>query len=52
MKKDELSKQPMEIHMDGYEVVEKMAMPCATSARMLVPKTWIGKKVRVVRLDR
>jgi len=52
MKKGELSEQPMEIHMEGYEVVEKMAMPCGTSARVLVPKSWIGKKVRVVRLER
>lgn len=37
--------------MEGYEVVEKIAKPCATSARVLVPKSWIGKKVRVVRLE-
>ncbi len=52
MKNGELCEQPMEICMEGYEVVEKMAMPCATSARVLVPKSWIGKKVRVVRLER
>ncbi|GBE54955.1 hypothetical protein BMS3Bbin15_01119 [archaeon BMS3Bbin15] len=37
--------------MEGYEVVEKIAKPCATSARVLVPKGWIGKKVRIVRLE-
>ncbi len=52
MEKDELSEQPMEIRMEGYEVVEKIAKPCATSARVLVPKSWIGKKVRIVRLER
>ncbi len=38
--------------MNGYEVVEKVAKPCATSARILVPKSWIGKKVRAVRLEK
>ena len=43
--------KPMTISMEGYEVVEKTAKQCATSARVLVPKHWIGKLVRVVRLD-
>lgn len=49
---DEVSEQPMEIRMKGYEAVEKIAKPCATSARILVPKGWVGKKVRAVRLER
>ncbi len=54
MVKRDVSEQPMEIRMEGYEVVEKIekiAKPCATSARVLVPKGWIGKKVRIVRLE-
>ena len=51
MTKKEIAKKPMEIRMTGYEVVEKEAKKCATSARVLVPKHWIGKRVRVVRLD-
>ena len=43
--------KPMEIQMTGFEVVEKVAMPCATSARIIVPKDWIGKRVRCVRMD-
>jgi len=43
--------KPIEIRMEGYEVVEKTAKQCATSARVLVPKSWIGKRVRVVRLE-
>jgi len=52
MVKRDVSEQPMEIRMEGYEVVEKVAKRCATSARVLVPKSWIGKKVRVVRLEK
>jgi len=37
------AEKPMEIAMLGFEVVEKVAMPCVTSARILVPKDWIGK---------
>lgn len=42
---------PIELRMQGYEVVEKVAKPCATSARVLVPRHWIGKRVRAVRVD-
>jgi putative transposon-encoded protein len=49
--KKTVAEEPMEIRMTGYEVVEKMAKPCATSARILVPRGWIGKRVRAVRLD-
>ena len=46
-----VAQNPFEIQMQGYEVVEKVAKPCATSARIIVPRDWIGKRVRVVRLD-
>ena len=49
--KKTVAEEPMEIRMTGYEVIEKMAKPCATSARILVPRSWIGKRVRAVRLD-
>jgi len=46
-----LANKPAEIKMLGYEIVEKIAMPCSSSARILVPKHWIGKRVRAVRVD-
>jgi len=49
--KKSVAEKPMEIVMQGFEVVEKVAMPCATSARILVPRDWVGKRVRAVRLD-
>ena len=45
------SKKPVSMKMEGYEMVEKVAKPSGTTARVLVPKHWIGKLVRVVRLD-
>jgi len=51
MAKKRSTEKPMDIHMEGYEVVEKIAKPCATSARVLVPRSWIGKRVRIVRLE-
>lgn len=44
-------KAPMEIKMEGYEVVEKIAMPSGTTARVLVPRHWIGKRVKVIRVE-
>lgn len=49
--KGSVAEEPMEIRMLGYEVVEKVAKRCATSARILVPKDWVGKRVKAVRLD-
>lgn len=46
-----LAQRPITLTMTGYEVVEKEAKPCATSARVLVPRHWVGKRVRAVRLD-
>ena len=45
------AEKPMEIRMVGYEVIEKVVTQHATSAKVLVPKHWIGKKVRAVRID-
>ena len=41
----------MEIRMEGYEVIEKTVTQHATSAKVLVPKHWIGKRVRAVRIE-
>lgn len=49
--KRKISEKPMEIRMQGYEVVEKVVTQHATSAKVLVPRHWIGKRVRAVRLD-
>jgi putative transposon-encoded protein len=39
------------MRMEGYEIVEKVAMPSGTTARVLVPRHWIGKRVRAVKVD-
>jgi putative transposon-encoded protein len=46
-----VAEEPLELKMTGYEVVEKIAKPCATSARILVPRHWVGKRIRAVRID-
>ena len=47
------AKQPKPVHMEmeGYEMVEKIAKPSGTTARILVPRNWIGKRVRAVRVE-
>ena len=45
------AEKPMEIRMEGYEVIEKTVTQHATSAKVLVPKHWIGKRVRAVRIE-
>jgi putative transposon-encoded protein len=42
----------MQIRMEGYEAVEKVAQAGGNSARIYVPKHWQGKKVKVVLLEK
>ena len=44
-------KKPIQMHMEGYEVVEKVPEKGGNSARIYVPKSWLGKKVRVVLIE-
>lgn len=51
MSSDNVDKQPVSMEMKGYEMIEKVAKPSGTTARVLVPRHWIGKKVRIVRVE-
>jgi putative transposon-encoded protein len=44
-------KKPIKMQMEGFEVVEKVADKGGNSARLYVPKQWIGKKVRAVLIE-
>lgn len=44
--------KPIRMVMEGYEVVEKVADKGGNSARIYAPKHWVGKKVRVVLLEK
>ena len=44
-------KKPIKMKMEGYEVVEKVAVQGGNSARIYVPKHWIGKKIRAVLVE-
>ncbi len=44
-------KSMIEMKMNGFEAVEKVAQAGGNSARIYVPKNWQGKKVKVVLLE-
>jgi putative transposon-encoded protein len=44
-------KKAMKIDMEGFEVVEKIAVKGGNSSRIYVPKKWVGKKVRAVLIE-
>lgn len=44
-------KKPIQMKMEGYEVIEKKAESGGNSARIYVPKHWKGKKVRAVLIE-
>lgn len=46
-----MKKKPIQMRMDGYEVIEKVAVRGGNSSRVYVPKKWEGKKVRVVLVE-
>jgi len=41
----------MKIEMQGFEVVEKIAVKGGNSSRIYVPKKWVGKKIRAVLIE-
>ena len=41
----------IQMKMNGFEVVEKIAEKGGNSARIYVPKKWTGKKVRAVLIE-
>lgn len=49
---DKVARKPMEIKVIGYEVIEKRAEKSSTSARIYVPRSWLGKLVRAIRIER
>ena len=44
-------KRLMKIEMQGFEVVEKIAVKGGNSSRIYVPKKWEGKKVKAVLIE-
>ena len=44
-------KKTISMHMEGFEVIEKVAESSGNSGRIYVPKKWIGKRVRVVLVE-
>jgi len=44
-------KKSIKLVMEGYEVIEKLAVKGGNSARIYVPKKWEGKKVRAVLIE-
>ncbi len=44
--------EPMKIEIYGYEVITKVANAASEkSARIYLPKAWIGKQVKVVLME-
>ena len=43
--------EPDRYEIKGYEVVEKVAKPSGTTARVWIPKSWEGKRVKIVRIE-
>ena len=50
-KPEKKEKKPIQMSMEGFEVVEKRAESGGNSARIYVPKRWLGKKVRAVLIE-
>ena len=44
-------KKLIQMKMKGYEAVEKTAVKGGNSARIYVPKSWEGKKVKAILLE-
>lgn len=43
--------EPMRIELTGYDVVEKKATRQGNSGHVLIPPSWIGKRVKAILLE-
>lgn len=43
--------EQVKVTVEGYEVLEKVVKNAGNSGRIYLPKSWIGKKVKVVLLE-
>lgn len=41
----------LEVTTKCYAIIDRVAGPAGNSARVHIPKAWVGKKVRVLLLD-
>lgn len=44
-------KEPMEVTLKAYEVIERQVKVMGNSGGIYVPKTWLGKKVKVLLIE-
>lgn len=45
-------KKRADIRLVGYEMVEKLVRKSGTSGRVYVPVDWVGKKVKIILLEK
>lgn len=45
------ARAPDRYEIEGYEVLEKSATAFGSSAHVIVPRGWVGGRVKIVRLD-
>jgi putative transposon-encoded protein len=41
----------MEVHTDAYQVLDKTVKSIGNSGGILVPKKWVGKRVKILLLE-
>jgi putative transposon-encoded protein len=46
-----MKRKPIQMKMEGYEVVEKTAKYSGNGAQIYVPKHWGNKKIKVVLVE-
>ncbi len=44
-------RKSIKLEMEGFEIIEKIAVKGGNSSRIYVPKKWEGKKVRVILIE-
>jgi putative transposon-encoded protein len=44
-------REPDTFEITGYEVIEKIARATGTTAHVFVPVSWVGKKVKIIRVE-
>ncbi len=50
-KEQAISRGSVKFEVHGSEVLEKQVKQSGNSGRIYLPPTWVGKRVKIIRLD-
>ena len=48
---ESIPREPVKFEVRGEEMIEKVVKPSGNSGRVYLPPDWVGKHVKIIRID-